>query len=66
MNKLETIRDYFETINLGDYDLEGCEFTDDDFRTILLRVENGDSGLEEVVHQYLLEIREVLDEGLGE
>jgi hypothetical protein len=59
------IEEYFETeINLRDYDLEGCEFTEDDFRTIAVKWETSGKSLEKVVHEYLLSIREVLDNGL--
>ena len=61
---IEIIREYFETVNLGYYGLEGCEFTDDDFNTIASRMKNDIDNLEAVMHDYLLEIREVLDEGL--
>ena len=60
---IEMIRDYFDGVNLGNYDLDGVEFTDDDFRTIAERTKS-ESNLEKVVHEYLLEVREVLDIGL--
>lgn len=63
---LEMIEEYFSSLNLGDYDLGGCEFAEDDFKTVLKRMEDGGKDLKEVVHQYLLEIREILDEGLEE
>ena len=60
---IEVIKDYFDSIDLGDYDLDGVEFTDDDFETMAERFEREDD-LEKVVHEYLLEVREVLDNGL--
>lgn len=60
---IEIIRDYFDCVNLGNYDLDGVEFTDDDFHTIAKRAKS-DNDLEKVVHEYLLEVREVLDIGL--
>lgn len=50
---------------LGDYDLEGVEFTHDDACTIAQRVVAGEQ-LDAVVHQYMLETRVLLDEGLDE
>ena len=66
MNHIKKIGDFFETINLGDYDLEGVEFTEDDFVTIAERLKNSNKTLEEIVDKYLYEIREVLDIGLEE
>lgn len=63
---LETVEEYFDSINPDDYELGGVEITDDDFNTVLERVKNSDASLENVVDQYLKEIREVLDEGLEE
>lgn len=60
------VKEYFETINLGDYDLEGCEFTDDDFRDIAVKWERSGKSLEEVVDELLYQIREILDNGLEE
>lgn len=65
MTIVKRVREHFDGVNLGDYDLEGVEFTEDDFSTISERVEKGCS-VEAAVHSYLLEIREVLDAGLEE
>lgn len=65
-SKILSVEEYFDTVNLGDYDLEGCEFTEDDFDTIKKRWHSGGEKLETVVHDYLLEIREVLDAGLDD
>lgn len=62
-DSIEMIKDYFDDIDLGDYDLDGIEFTDDDFETMAERFER-ENDLEKVVHEYLLEVREVLDNGL--
>jgi hypothetical protein len=51
--------------NLGDYDLGGVEFTHDDCEEIARRVVAGES-LDTVVHQYLLDTRELLDAGLDD
>ena len=51
--------------HLGDYDLDGVEFTHDDYEEIARRVVAGES-LDAVVHQYLLETRELLDAGLDD
>ncbi len=67
-----------EAANLGDYDLEGVEITDDDIDTLTRRVyamrdtdfvcalihERNHNVLEPIVGEYLLGIREVLDAGL--
>lgn len=63
---IEVVREYMDAVRLDDYDLGGCEITEDDFYTIRERVHNSGSKLEDVVHQYLLEIRDVLDAGLDE
>lgn len=60
------VKEYFETVNLGNYNLEGCEFTENDFSIIEKRWKSGKEILETVVHNYLLEIREILDAGLEE
>jgi hypothetical protein len=52
-------------VHLGDYDLEGVEFTHDDAFAIAQRVVAGEQ-LDAVVHQYMLETRVLLDEGLEE
>ena len=61
---IESIRDYMDSVCLDDYDLGGCEITEDDLFAIRERVHDSGSKLEDVVHQYLLEIREMLDDGL--
>lgn len=59
------VKEYFETnVNLGDYELEGVEITEDDYRTIAARWETSGKSLESIVYEYLLSIREVLDDGL--
>ena len=63
---LEKIRQYIENIALDDYELDGVEITDSDFRTILKRVNSTGEKLEKVTHEYLIEIREVLDIGLDD
>ena len=52
------VKDYFKTVNLDKYDLGGCEFTDDDFRTIAVRWICSNRSLEIIVHEYLLELRD--------
>ena len=69
MNKeltIEFIEDFFETnINLNDYDLGGVEIVEDDFKTILERAnKNTNKNLEDIISDYLYEIREILDAGL--
>ena len=64
-NTYHLIEEYFEThINLDDYEIEGVEITKDDYRTIAVRWETSGESLESIVHEYLLGIREVLDDGL--
>lgn len=60
------IENYFDSVNLEDYDLGGCEITDDDFQVIAEKMRNTGDRLEVVVDEYLKGIREVLDEGLEE
>lgn len=61
----ECAKDAIAKVRLGDYDLDGVEFTHDDAYTIAQRVVAGES-LDIAVHQYLLETRALLDEGLDE
>lgn len=61
---IKKVKGYFETINLGDYDLDGCEITYENFETIAERVNAGKGTIESVTDDYLYEIREILDEGL--
>lgn len=63
---IKAVKDYLETINLDDYDLGGVEITEEDYETILKRVNDGNGTLEEVVDDYFFEIREVLDMGLDD
>ena len=62
----ERARDYIGAIRLGDYDLDGVEFTDDDYANIGRRVAVSREPLSDAVHQYLLSVREVLDQGLDD
>jgi hypothetical protein len=69
-----------EYVNLGDYDLEGVELTDDDIDTLTSRVcsirdvefintlmsNRYVDVLMPIVSEYLCEIRDVLDAGLEE
>lgn len=69
MNKeltIEFIEDFFETnINLNDYDLGGVEITEEDYEIILERAnKNINKNLEDIISDYLYEIREILDAGL--
>lgn len=62
---LDDVRECIEAINLDEYDLGGCEVgSDDDCMIILDRVIKTGRGLADVVHEFLLEVREVLDDGL--
>ena len=63
---IKAIEDYFDSVNLGHYGLDGCEITDDDFQVIAEKMENPGDRLEIAVDEYLKGIREVLDEGLEE
>ena len=64
-NHYHLVEEYFETeVNLKDYELEGVEITEDDYRTIAVIWEMSKKSLKEVVHEYLLDVREVLDNGL--
>lgn len=63
---VETVREYMEQITLDDYGLGGVEITEDDFETVSERIKSSNRSLENVVHEYLLEIREVLDAGLDD
>ena len=61
---MKKIKEYFETINLGNYDLEGVEFTEDDFYIIAERLKDKNKNIEKVFDEYLCEVREILDSGL--
>lgn len=61
----QLVEDAFGSVRLGDYDLDGVEFTGDDTVTMTQRVMRGESAAD-VVHQYLLSIRETLDIGLDD
>lgn len=62
---IKTIAEYFENhINLGDYDLFGCEFTEDDYKNIAERMSKNNEPLIIATHNYLMSIREILDDGL--
>lgn len=62
---IETVRDYIESIDLGDFGLDGVEIpTDEDCETVLERINKTGGKLEDIVDGYLIEVREVLDMGL--
>lgn len=62
---IEDVRAYIKTLNLNDYDLGGCEVdTDEDCEIILKRLNNSNDTLENIVENYLYEIREILDNGI--
>lgn len=63
---IKMVSEHMENMNLGDYDLGGVEITEKDFKTILSRIKDTGMPLEKVVHDYLIEIREVLDNGVEE
>lgn len=58
---IETVKEYMKDIALDNYDLGGVEITEYDFEIVLERVSNSNRSLENIVHEYLIEIREVLD-----
>ena len=64
MSTLEKVKEYFNTINLNDYDLGGCEISEEDLETIAERVDAGKGTVESATDDYLYEVREILDEGL--
>lgn len=57
---MNIIREYINTINLNDYDLGGCEITDEDIEIIAKRWESH-KDIGEVVSEYLCGIRNILD-----
>ena len=57
----ERIKEYLSTINLNDYDLGGCEIVDEDIDAIASKMCNGKDSIENVVEEYLCEIRKILD-----
>lgn len=61
----ERVGEQMRNTNLGNYDLDGVEFTEDDCTNIAQRVVSGMT-LESAMHTYLLEIRDVLDAGLDD
>ena len=62
----ERAKEYISTVRLGDYDLDGVEITDDDYANIGRHVVMSRETLTDAVHQYLLSVREVLDQGLDD
>lgn len=66
MSTIEKVKKYFETINLNRYDLGGCEIVEEDLKTIAERIDSGKGSLEDVVDEYLYEIRDILDEGIDD
>ena len=62
----ERAKEHMDSIRLGDYDLDGVEITDDDYVNIGRRVAKSREPLSDAVHQYLLSVREVLDNGLDD
>lgn len=62
---IEDVRNYIETLNLNDYDLGGCEITEDDYEIILERVKTS-GNLKKEVDEYLYAVREILDAGIEE
>lgn len=74
----QQVIDTLEKANLGDYDLEGVEITDDDVDTLTRRIyamrdadfiyalthDSKHNVLAPIVEEYLIGIREVLDAGL--
>lgn len=63
--KIEKIKNYIENIDLGNYELDGVEITEDDYIYIQELTDKG-MPLEEAIHQMLCQIRKVLDWGLEE
>jgi hypothetical protein len=63
--EIKTIAEYFENhINLKDYDLLGCEFTEDDYKNIAEKMRKNNKSLIIATHEYLTSVRETLYEGL--
>lgn len=63
---IEKIKHYVESLNLNDFDLGGCEITEEDYQAIMEKMEGQNLSLSDAVYEYLLEIREVLDDGLDD
>ena len=54
-----------DRVDLGNYELDGVEFTDDDIDNMTLMMFNAHAmDAKDIVHEYLVGIREVLDAGL--
>ena len=58
----EMVKDYIEkNINLNDYDLGGCDLSDEDYNVICNNANNNDITLLQAVEAQLYQIREILD-----
>lgn len=65
MTNRKTVKDYLKSINLGDYDLDGCEITEEDIEVMEKMVKDANGkNMATIVHEYLLRIREILDEDM--
>lgn len=60
MSNKERITEYLKTVNLGDYDLDGCEINEEDIEFMATHLEKI-TDIEQVVNDYLFSIRKVLD-----
>lgn len=62
---VQDVERYFDDcVNLNDYDLGGCEITEDDYEIIAQKANEDGVDLELAVDDYLYGVREILDEGL--
>ena len=63
---ITAVKQYFTMINLSDYDLSGCEITEEDYENIAKKIATGNKTMQAVVDEYLYSIRNILDAGLIE
>ena len=62
-NNLRKVKEYFETLNLNDFDLGGVEIVEEDFETMAEKL-NKNTDVKDVVEEYLYDVRKILDEEL--
>lgn len=57
------VKEYFETLNLNDFNLGGVEIVEEDFEAMAEKL-NKNTDVKNVVEEYLYNVRKILDEEL--
>lgn len=60
--EIQNVEKYLASVNLGDYGLDWCEFTREDYELLCNEMADRNLSVEKVVHEFLLSVRKALSD----